>query len=142
MNLPSQHLVEKATADSQGECDARRAARLRISLPIAYTMNLPHIQVNGAAHTINVSGGGVQLSVSGSVSPLTPCEVTLHLPDHASPLTFQGYVKWCKPARGKRALVCKIGVAFAKPAPHEESAFSQFCHFIATRLFTKHLRLF
>ena len=120
--------------------DARKAERLSLTLPVSYTIDLPHQQLNGIARTINVSGGGIQLSVSSSVAPQTPCQIVLTLPDRDAPLMLHGQISWCRPAGRSRAAASRIGIAFATPRMPEENGFASYCQFIATQLFTKYFR--
>lgn len=121
--------------------DARSAERLPLALPIAYAIQLDDRQITGSTKTINISGGGVQLSISKKIdapnAPL-PCQITLKIPD-CRPLTLQGQIMWCRPSPGQRTRTMKAGVAFT-PSRYDEETFSSYCHFIATRLFSRYFR--
>jgi len=121
--------------------DSRRAERLCLSLPVLYTINLPNQQLSGSARTINVSGGGVQLSISQPVPPSTPCEVTLALPDSIARFTLNGHITWCRPSTARSARSRKVGIAFVSTETDHEPHFASYCHFIATKLFAKYCRM-
>jgi len=118
--------------------DKRRAERLPLACPIAYRIEAPRRPLEGATKTIDLSSAGVQILIDDMVSPQTPCRLTITLPEHSEPLTFNGRIAWCRISHKKHGKY-ETGVEFSRPSSYTDPTFALLCRFIATRLIKKNL---
>jgi len=118
--------------------DERTAERVPVALPVTYAFELPGRRVEGLTNTLDVSGGGMCLTVPHMMASQTPCHVNLKLPDSAEPLTLHGRVAWCRQRRGKSGQPFEAGITFEQPERYDDPIFSRFSHFIASQLLAKH----
>lgn len=120
--------------------DERKAERLPLHLPVAYTLLLPNEFLRGTIETTDISGSGLQFAVPRMVSPQTVCQIDLRLPDAAEPLSFLGRVAWCRQSQGKQKDLYDIGISLSAFDAYHEGAFARYCQFIATQFLVKYLR--
>ena len=117
--------------------DRRKADRLNLHLPVAYTFLLPGDLFRGTATTTNISGGGVSFFVPTMTTPQTSCQLELPL-DVGQPLLLSGKVVWCRQGTGRHRKQFEIGVAFGTPERYDDETFARYSRFIAEQLLKKH----
>ena len=132
--MPESRRTLDAGAAGQALQDERHAARLRVALPVRYTITQDHRHVSGSCRTVNISGGGVQMTISKALQTPATCQITLDLPNSTS-LTLEGQIRWCRGAVRNR----RVGVQFIKTRRNEHM-FSSYCRFVATTLFNRYYK--
>ena len=119
--------------------DERLAERLALEIPLTYMMMLSNGQLQGRTVTINVSGTGVHFPIPWMVPKAIPCHLTLVIPTHQEPLRLAGLVAWCRPGTNRNREAFEVGISFDHPTSDTDTAFAQYCHFVATQLLQRYL---
>lgn len=76
--------------------DRRTFARIKINIPLKF-LN-PVTDKEGEAKIVDISANGVGFLVEEDMSPETPLEIWLDIPDHHEPLHLLGRVIWSSPS--------------------------------------------
>ena len=121
--------------------DEREAERLPLALPVVYLIAGQNKRLEGHTTTVNLSSMGVHLTIPEMVSPQTPCQLDIGLPQPPERLSLRGRVVWCRVGRGRHRGGYEVGIAFVKPPTYDDPTFALLYRFIATRLLRKHLTL-
>jgi hypothetical protein len=119
--------------------DDRRADRLSLHLPLSYTILLPGELLRGSTKTIDLSGAGLHFLVPRMVTPQTICQIDLHLPDAAEPLSFLARSAWCRQTRGWHRRSFDLGVTLSPADTYGDGTFARYSRFIAGHLLRRYL---
>jgi c-di-GMP-binding flagellar brake protein YcgR len=107
--------------------ERRQFVRLDARLPITYRL-LPSSDLQ-ASSTKDIGGGGIRLSVSEPLTPGTPLEVTIKLPNREESITVTGVVVWCEQSdvvdKTQQARSVEAGVKFVYMNPEDQQAIMQ-----------------
>ncbi len=119
--------------------DQRKAERLAMALPVAYTLTLPgkRAHASGRAITTILSGKAMQFITPNKIAARTPCALHLSLPGQRSPLIFSGSVVRCRAIEQRSRKRYEVAVTITHA--ENERTFHRYCNFVATQLLAKYL---
>lgn len=107
--------------------DRRKADRLHVPVRVTYRIKRDaHLDMTGNTTVSDLGGGGLRLMVSEETPLDTVCELTIHLPEDAQPLTATGTVTWCRKRGGTGKGAFEIGVELTTMGRQERERYYQF----------------